>query len=314
MRLFRLLNSHGPVLVLVLVASATTLMAQKGNSKPGGTSSPGIVPPPALTPSAGSPFPFLIPVDDGCRDLSPCDGRRKRLLNEQPDCFKWPFNPLAGSTVSLARLAVPAKAKKEFNEACGLAANQYAKAEAHLHKAAEYYPKYGEAWMLLGQLQIEQNKRAEAGQSCQHALDSDPDYLAPYVCLAMLAVKDERWDVVRELTNRALERRPVKAPGAYYYNSLANLHLHQLPAAEKSAQRAIQESGHDQLPEVHYLLARIFEAKKDRVSEANEIRQYLKLAPHASDAVLMRNVLRQIEQQDPGSTAALAPKTDVERK
>jgi tetratricopeptide (TPR) repeat protein len=209
---------------------------------------------------------------------------------------------------------VPAKAKKEFEEACDLVASQYAKAEEHLLKATELYPKYAEAWMLLGQLQIEQSKRAEAGESCQHALDSDSEYLSPYICLAMLAVMEQKWDVVSDFTNRVLERHPVKAPGAHYYNALAHYHRHEMAAAEKSATRAVQESGHDQVPEVHYLFARIYEAKKDRASEAAELRQYLKLAPHAADAALVKTILRQIDEQATGSSAALTPKADLESK
>jgi hypothetical protein len=310
MRLIQVLKSQGAVLVFALVVPSTTLMAQKnGGSKPG----PGVVPPARVNPSTSNTFPFSIPVNETCGDLGPC-AKQKRLANEEPPCFKWPFSPMASSTVSVARMAVPAKAKKDFDDACGATANQSAKAEEHLRKATEFYPKYGDAWMLLGQLQLEQNKRVEAGESCQRALDADPEYLAAYVCLAMLAVNDEKWDAVSELTSRVLEHHPLIAPGAYYYNALANYHLHQFSPAEKSALRAVQDSGHDQQPEVHYLLARIFEAKNDRASEAGELRQYLKLSPHASDAALVKNILRQIDQQQTGSSAALNPKAAWESK
>jgi tetratricopeptide (TPR) repeat protein len=210
--------------------------------------------------------------------------------------------------VNVDRLAVPVNARKEFEKACALSSSKAMSAEQHLSKAVEFYPKYAMAWLLLGQIQLTESKNAEAATSCRQALEVDAGYLPPYVCLAMLEAAANHWSLVADLTNLVLEQHPVTASGAYYYNALANYHLHQFSAAEKSALQAVEDSGENQRPEVHYLLAKIFEAEDNRVSEAAELRRFLKLAPHSSVAVRVKVALKQIEDKDSASSLPAAPK------
>jgi tetratricopeptide (TPR) repeat protein len=212
--------------------------------------------------------------------------------------------------VSVDRLAVPENARKELEKACSLPPAKDAQAEEHLRKALQFHPKYATAWLLLGQIQLTHNRKAEAESSCRQALDVDAGYPPAYVCLALVEATEKRWTRVAALTNQALDLHPVTASGAYYYTSLAYFHLHQLPAAEKSALHAVEDSRQDQRPEVHYLLAKIFEAENNRVSEAAELRQFLKLAPHSSVALRVKITLKQIEGKGPASSVPVTPKVE----
>lgn len=229
---------------------------------------------------------------------------QSRLKNDQLPCFRWPMNPVASGLVSVNRLEVPAEAKKEFWKGCDqVTGRKLAAAEKHLSRAVTLYPKFAAAWVLLGQIQADQDRDQEAQQSCTQARDTDAVYLASYLCLADLSSRQDKWSQVAELTNQALALHPLRAPGAYYYNALAYLYLRQEPAAEKSALGIAADPELGQKPPIHLLLAKIYELKGDRSAEATELRAYLKLAPHAVDSEVARQILQQIETQKTSSSS-----------
>lgn len=214
------------------------------------------------------------------------------------------MNPVATGVVSLNRLEVPGGAKKEFWKACEeVSSRKPAAAEQRLSRIVALYPKFAAAWVLLGQIQEDQNRAQEAQRSCSHARDADAVYLASYLCLADLASRQDNWTQVAELTNQALALHPLRAPGAYYYNALAYLYLRQESPAEKSALGVAADPELGQKPPVHLLLAKVYELKGDRSAEAGELRTYLKLAPHAVDSEIARQILQQIEDQGTKSSA-----------
>lgn len=218
-----------------------------------------------------------------------------------PLCFHWPVSGTISAKVSTTELEVPDKAYKDFEDACSAVTyKNWPKAEEHLEKAVQTYPKYVAAWVLLGQVQRDQQKLEAAAKSCQQALAVDSRYLLPYLCLADLAARSSEWDRVATLTDEVLAQHPVKSPGAYYYNSLANLNLHQLSEAEKSGLRAAEEGMIEQKQQAHWLLAKIYEQEGNRASEADQLREYLELKPQPSQAKLAREVLRQIKERQTG--------------
>jgi tetratricopeptide (TPR) repeat protein len=215
--------------------------------------------------------------------------------NEMLPCFRWPMRPIASGMVSVIRLDVPSEAQKEYSEACNaVLKNKLPDAEQHLNQAVGLYPKFAAAWVLLGQVQEDQGRTHEAEQSCSRARDADSVYLGSYLCLADLAARKENWPEVVDLTNHALQLHPVRAPGAYYYNSLAYLSLKQGSLAEERALRVAEDPELKKRPSIHLLLAKIYELKGDRDSEANQLRQYLKLAPHTTESDVIRKILREI--------------------
>ena len=98
-----------------------------------------------------------------------------------------------------------------------------------------------------------------------------------------------------ELTDQVIGMHPVRAPSAYYYSTLAYFNLKQWTEAEKSAQQALQDSSKAEKLELHWLLAKIYEQKNDRDSEAQQLREYLALNPDGPDASTVRHILKQIE-------------------
>src|SRR5690349_20147649 len=82
---------------------------------------------------------------------------KKLTTTEQAPCFQRPMAPVASSTVSASRMTVPAKAKKEFAEACiAVRKKKLEEAQHHLDRALGSYSKFADAWVLLGQTQENQ--------------------------------------------------------------------------------------------------------------------------------------------------------------
>ncbi|HET9184259.1 MAG TPA: tetratricopeptide repeat protein [Candidatus Angelobacter sp.] len=222
----------------------------------------------------------------------------------QPACLHWPMNAIVTSVAKENGDKISKQARKEYDKGCAATRKKSTdEALKHLDLAVKADPAYAEAWVLLGQTQKEAGKLADAEQSCTQGSHADPNYLPAYLCLADIAAHQQKWDQVADFTNHVIDAHPAKAPSAFYYNSLANFHLNQFDAAEKTGLVAT-EQGNDALKaQVYLLLAKIDEAKGDRAAEADHLGMFLKLAPHDPNAAAVRRVLDEIKA-DQGAAAA----------
>jgi tetratricopeptide (TPR) repeat protein len=199
--------------------------------------------------------------------------------------------------VAVKNLQIAPKAKKEYSVACsGLNDKKYASAKGHLRKAVKEDPKYPAAWVTLGQLLAAEQKASEARDACAQALAADANYLHAYLCLADISGREQKWDEMLKLSSRAIELDPTNDCVAYGLNAAANLNLHKLPEAEKSALKALDIDKTHSDPRIYFLLAQIYEAKGDRTGEAAELREYLKFA-NPSDAAMVKQYLSQVEER-----------------
>ncbi|HEY1940216.1 MAG TPA: tetratricopeptide repeat protein [Candidatus Angelobacter sp.] len=185
------------LMALILVAPMT---AQKGGIKspgshsiptgpPSANNNPGYIP--SSTESAFAPYAVTFP-----------DSAKPLLVNEQPPCFHWPMNPLLSATVNAKRVDVPAAAKEKFARACNaVREKKFSVAEESLNQAVKLYPQFSAAWVLLGQIAADQGHNQIAAQACTTARNQDSTYLPGYLCLADIAVHQEKWSDVAELTN-----------------------------------------------------------------------------------------------------------------
>jgi len=215
----------------------------------------------------------------------------------QDSCLLPPLTLVRSPVVAAAALAVPAKAKKEYFEACkALQEKKTENAEKHLRKAVQIYSKYSAAWVTLGQMLAAQNHSDEARSACSQASTAEPNYVPAYLCLAELAARDKAWDVVLQLSSQVLALDPISTALAYEYNAAANLRINKLDDAEKSALRALEIDKNNRDPRVHFVLAQIYEAKGDRANEVAQLREYLKLAENPDDVAAVNQYLSQLEK------------------
>jgi predicted Zn-dependent protease len=213
-------------------------------------------------------------------------------------CSLWNVSVLHGSTVSTARLQVPAKAKGEYKKACSdLKDGKLPSAEEHLRKGVQEYPQYAAAWVLLGQVLETATSMEGARDACSRASSLDTNYAPAYLCLADVAAQQKEWDQTLDLATRALALSPVDDVYGYFYSAIAHFHLSQLPAAEKEAQQAIDTDRAHRVPQVHLLLAQIYMAKHDNIDAAAHLRAYLKIDPGSPVAAGVKKSLAELESQ-----------------
>jgi len=218
---------------------------------------------------------------------------------EKDTCFFPPLNGLRNPVVAIANLQVATKAKKEYAAACGAVNDKkFDLADQHLRKAVQMESKYPAAWVTLGQLLSLQQKTDEAREACSHALAADANYVASYLCMADVSARAQRWEQVLQSAGHALEIDPANDAPGYAYSAMANLNLHHLPEAEKNALRALEIDRSHSDPRVHFLLAQIYEAKKDPANEASELREYLKYASTPEEAAMVQQALADLEKRE----------------
>jgi tetratricopeptide (TPR) repeat protein len=250
--------------------------------------------------------PVIETVDSINVRNGPNEARKaKKPLEKDGACLLPPLSLASAPTVAAEQLRIPAKASREYEEACSsLRRHKAADAEKHLHAAIREYAKYSVAWVTLGQVLATDTHPDEAGQACSQAAVVEPSFAPAFLCLADLAARAHDWPEVLKSSERALELGPLYAVVAYEYDAAANLNLHNLAAAEKSGLRAVEIDLDHREPRAHFVLAQIYEAKGDKEKEGRELREYLKYASDAADVAAVKNFLLQLEGRVSSNSAA----------
>jgi Tetratricopeptide repeat len=214
-----------------------------------------------------------------------------------------------GAAISATSLLAPNSARKEFEKGeQELRNNHLESATQDLEKAVSQYDKYAAAWNELGQIYSSRHEFEKSRQAFAKAIGADPQYIPPYVSLAVLELLDGQYESAVETATKALELQPGLVPTSFV-QAAANFHLNRLDAAEKSTRDA--ESGpHQSVPQLHLLLAAIFLQKHDYSNAAEQMRTYLKEAPQGQFASETKQRLEQIEKLavNPDGTSTLAPR------
>jgi tetratricopeptide (TPR) repeat protein len=268
------------------IGLSTTVAYGQGKTPP---------PPPQPLPA---PIHSSVPSEfDQAKVAFDSDGKPAAKTLKDDNCFLPPLNSLQIVTAGVADLQVQSKSQHEFDQGCSaLRSKKVTDAEAHLRKALKQDEKFSAAWVLLGQVLEAQQKMDEAREACSHPTATS-NYVPAFLCLADLSAHAKQWDDVLKLSTRALEIDPSTDAPAYAYNAAANLNLHHLAEAEKSALRAVDIDRSNKDPRVHFLLAQIYEAKGDPAGEAAQLREYLKYTTDPQDAAMVKSYLAALDGQ-----------------
>jgi tetratricopeptide (TPR) repeat protein len=287
----RVLHLGLPVPCFVVAASilwsAPFLQAAGPQSRP----SPG-----AISSMSETPQPPDSPPEQVSQSRIVRRRNRAPISTNEYDCFLPPLNSVSRATISVVDLKVPGKPHSEFESGCdALHKNKMADAEKHLRKAVQQYENYAAAWVLLGQLLETQQKPEEARAACSKSLNASLTYVPAYLCLTDISARQKNWDDVLKFSARVLELEPTSNALAYAYHATADLKLHHLLEAEKSALRALELDVRNSEPRIHFLLAQIYAAKGDRSNTAAQLREYLKFAKDPDDVALVKSNLAKLE-------------------
>jgi hypothetical protein len=78
---------------------------------------------------------------------------------------------------------------------------------------------------------------------------------------------------------------------------VANLNIGELDLAEKRARQGQRMDFSKRFPQFYLVLANVFIMRQDLAGSARELRSYLKFAPNASNAGLVRSRMEKLEAQ-----------------
>jgi tetratricopeptide (TPR) repeat protein len=202
-----------------------------------------------------------------------------------------------GLTISITTAQAPSKAKRQFEKGRNLEKKQKWDAAVEcFHKAVEEYPKYAIAWFEMGQIQEEKNDSMAAQKSFEQALSADPNFVSPYHELAKMAARQQQWSDMVAMTDKLLKLNPVDFPQDWLLNAIGNFYLKNFVAAEKSASHGLEADKQRQFPRLEYLLGMALYQRHDYANAMVHIRNYVRLAPHASDAQAIQKQADEIER------------------
>jgi tetratricopeptide (TPR) repeat protein len=204
---------------------------------------------------------------------------------------------IRGTTVSATNLLAPKAAKKSVSKAKkALQKNKLEEAGKLLKAALDAYPQYGEAWVELGVLFMQRNQYDEARIAFAKAIETDKLFVNPYIQLGWLASIEQKWQEAADYTEKSLELDPITYADMYYLNALANYNLNKLDLAEKRAKQEQRLDPQYRFPQTFLILANIRAMKNDTEGSILELRNYLKHAPNAEDAGIIRSRLQAKEK------------------
>jgi tetratricopeptide (TPR) repeat protein len=213
-----------------------------------------------------------------------------------------------GLTISATSGLAPKDARKAYEKALNLVKkNKVEEAETELRKAVEIYPKYAVAWNDLGRLCDQEKKTAEAKEAFQKSIAADNKFINPYRGLTILAIREQKWQEVADLSSRVIHLNPNDFLDAYFFNAVANYNVQKPDLAEKSAKEAARLDTEHKIPKINHLLGTIQAGHNDLKAAAENFSVYLQYAPQAPDADTVRKQLDGIRRQLGTQTEASVP-------
>jgi tetratricopeptide (TPR) repeat protein len=202
-----------------------------------------------------------------------------------------------GLTVSATSALAPKDARKALEKGQESAKrNNPDEAQKNFEKAVELYPRYAAAWYELGRIQEQRDHVAEARKSFEQSVTADSKFIPPHERLAMISVKEQKWEEAANETDQVIRLNPFEYPDAYYFNGLANLQLRKIDLAEKNSREAIRLDTAKKNPRAHYVLGLALAQKQQFTEAATEVRTFLNASADAPDAAFVRNQLVKIEE------------------
>ena len=217
---------------------------------------------------------------------------------DEEQCLPWNLSGLRATTVNVATLRVPPKARSEYEKACDASnRNKFAEAERHARGAIGQFENYSAAWVMLGVILEEQQKAQEARDACAHAAALDAKYLPAYLCAAEIFVRNREWQQVLDAAELAAGLQSDGNIYAYYYRATAYLHLNNLEEARNSALRAVEMDVNHLEPSLNLLLAKIYEREGDVADAIAELQQLLRRHADRQQENAAKQMLARLESQ-----------------
>jgi hypothetical protein len=199
-----------------------------------------------------------------------------------------------GDTVSVARLLVPEKAKRELQiarEAIGK--GNSGEALKRIDKALKIDPQYADAFVLRGVVAIQLSNLNAALDDFQQALRCDPSASMAYVGTGAIFNMEGHFDEALRELDRGVALQP-NSWQAQVEIAKANLGKGDFKAALAHANRA-QELSAGQFYPIHLIKGHAFLGLKDYASAIPELRAFLTKNRNDQDAAAVRQEIAEAQ-------------------
>ena len=205
-----------------------------------------------------------------------------------------PEGPAAG-VVDARIAAIPTEAKTEFDIGQrAVNGDDFSGAIPHLQKAIELYPKYAEAYQLLGVAQLKTNQGPQAEASLLKAIEIEDRMPRSQYLLGVIYARTNRVEMAEKPLNRFAELDPQN-PDAQFELAKVTFALHKFPEAAEHARNAIKLKETD--PGVYVVLGYALLRQKKADDARHAFQHFLKYDSTSPMAADVKNLVAQIDQK-----------------
>jgi tetratricopeptide (TPR) repeat protein len=199
----------------------------------------------------------------------------------------------AGSMVSAAQLAVPSKARREYEKAEDAAQkNKWGEANQCLQRALVIWPKFAEALVLRAIIERNGYSSEQAIADAEKAVESDPSYGKAYVVLGAAYTDVNRWDDAVRTLDHGVRIAPDYWQG-YYEMSRTLLLKRDFTGALQQAQKA-SDVGHTNFAMLHLIKGYAYLGLSNQPAARTELETYVKLEPKSDASLRVRTILERM--------------------
>lgn len=203
-----------------------------------------------------------------------------------------------GLTMSATTGFAPKLARRSYENGLeALRRNHPDEAQKEFQRAVAGYSKFAAAWFELGRVYERRSHAAEARHAYTQAVAADVNFVNPYERLYLLDVQERRWQQAADTSEKVIRLDAFEFPHAYYFNALANFHLRNLAAAERSAREAVKPQGADAEPRAQYVLGMILLDKGDLDAAKAALRAFLETGPNGPEEQSAKQVMVALERK-----------------
>ncbi len=193
-------------------------------------------------------------------------------------------------TVSVAQMGVPGKARDQVNKAKeSLYKGKLDAAREHVNKALQIYPRFAEAHMTLGIVDLQEQRLQEAAGEIENSIQLDPNIPMAYVALGATYNAQGRFDDALRTLNNGSRLAPSSWQSSFEM-AKADLGKGDFSAALSHINRVQQLSKTDYLP-LHLVKAHALLGMKAYHQAIDELQTYLSGNPQDGTAAEARQTL-----------------------
>ncbi len=176
----------------------------------------------------------------------------------------------------------------------------YAEAANQFQTAVEKEPKFALGWHALGVLLERKDSLKDAREAYEHAIQSNPRFLAPYMTLVRLCIKTQDWECTTKTADALIKAdKKHNYVDIHLHRAVAQYKLNNLDEALASVQEALRQDPNNMNPRSEYVYGRILEAKGDIEGARQHMSRYLELDKKAPDQEKIKQHIQNLGK--PGS-------------